>query len=124
MEKKSRHTLVDLFAGCGGLSLGLEHAGFETVFFNENVPNYAATYIANRELSEENYYVGDINNLIENVNDYSSVLLNSESSVSLVSGGLLSHVDLFSYNNHSGGTEERSLPIRSKMPPPPPPSQD
>ncbi len=87
MEKKSRHTLVDLFAGCGGLSLGLEHAGFETVFFNEIVPNYAATYIANRELSEENYYVGDINNLIENVNDYSSVLLNSESPVSLVSGG-------------------------------------
>lgn len=87
MEKKSRYTLVDLFAGCGGLSLGLEHAGFETVFFNEIVPNYAATYIANRELSEENYYVGDINNLIENVNEYSSVLLNSESPVSLVSGG-------------------------------------
>ena len=87
MKKKSRHTLVDLFAGCGGLSLGLEHAGFETVFFNEIVPNYAATYIANRELSEENYYVGDINNLIENVNDYLSVLLNSESPVSLVSGG-------------------------------------
>lgn len=87
MEKKSRHTLVDLFAGCGGLSLGLEHAGFETVFFNEIVPNYATTYIANRELSEKNYYVGDINKLIENVSDYSSVLLNSDSPVSLVSGG-------------------------------------
>lgn len=87
MEKKSRHTLVDLFAGCGGLSLGLEHAGFETVFFNEIVPNYASTYIANRELSEENYYVGDINNLIENINDHSSVLLNPERPVSLVSGG-------------------------------------
>lgn len=87
MEQKSRHTLVDLFAGCGGLSLGLEHAGFEIVFFNEIVPNYASTYIANRELSEENYYVGDINNLIENINDHSSVLLNPERSVSLVSGG-------------------------------------
>lgn len=87
MEKKSRHTLVDLFAGCGGLSLGLEHAGFETVFFNEIVPNYASTYIANRELSAENYYVGDINNLIENINDHSSVLLNPERPVSLVSGG-------------------------------------
>lgn len=87
MEKKSRHTLVDLFAGCGGLSLGLEHAGFETVFFNEIVPNYASTYIANRELCEENYYVGDINDLIENINDHSSVLLNPERPVSLVSGG-------------------------------------
>ena len=87
MEKESRHTLVDLFAGCGGLSLGLEHAGFETVFFNEIVSNYASTYIANRELKEENYYVGDINNLIENINDYSRVLLNPERPVSLVSGG-------------------------------------
>lgn len=87
MEKKSKHTLVDLFAGCGGLSLGLEHAGFETVFFNEIVPNYASTYIANRELSEGNYYVGDINDLIENINDHSSVLLNPERPVSLVSGG-------------------------------------
>lgn len=87
MEKESRYTLVDLFAGCGGLSLGLEHAGFETVFFNEIVSNYASTYIANRELKEENYYVGDINNLIENINDYSRVLLNPERPISLVSGG-------------------------------------
>lgn len=87
MEKESRYTLVDLFAGCGGLSLGLEQAGFETVFFNEIVSNYASTYIANRELKEENYYVGDINNLIENINDYSRVLLNPERPISLVSGG-------------------------------------
>ena len=30
-----KHTLVDLFAGCGGLSLGLEDAGFESVYVND-----------------------------------------------------------------------------------------
>lgn len=87
MEEVNRHTLVDLFAGCGGLSLGLEHAGFETVFFNEIVPNYAATYIANRGLKEENYYIGDVNNLIEEINEYSDILLNTGAPISLVSGG-------------------------------------
>jgi DNA (cytosine-5)-methyltransferase 1 len=30
--------VVDLFAGCGGMSLGLEMAGFETVYVNELHP--------------------------------------------------------------------------------------
>ena len=41
-------TVVDLFAGCGGLSLGLEQAGFETVFVNELHPVAMETYLANR----------------------------------------------------------------------------
>lgn len=41
-------------------------------------------------------------------------------------GGLLSYVDLYTHchNNHTEGTEERSLPNRSKMPPSPPPSKN
>ena len=40
--------LIDLFAGCGGLSLGLEQAGFNPVFVNELHPDAMATYLANR----------------------------------------------------------------------------
>jgi DNA (cytosine-5)-methyltransferase 1 len=41
-------TFVDLFAGCGGLSLGLEQAGFRPLLFSEINPAAAETYMANR----------------------------------------------------------------------------
>ena len=42
-------TVIDLFAGCGGLSLGLEEAGFTPVLFSELNRQAADTYLANRE---------------------------------------------------------------------------
>lgn len=39
---------IDLFAGCGGLSLGLEQAGFKPLLFSEISPSAADTYQANR----------------------------------------------------------------------------
>ena len=44
--------VVDLFAGCGGMSLGLEMAGFETIYVNELHPDAMATYLINRKNSE------------------------------------------------------------------------
>lgn len=41
-------SMVDLFAGCGGLSLGMENAGFTPVFVNELNTDAMATYLANR----------------------------------------------------------------------------
>lgn len=48
MSEKPDITLVDLFAGCGGLSLGMENAGFTPVFVNELNGDAMATYLANR----------------------------------------------------------------------------
>ena len=43
-----RHTFVDLFAGCGGLSFGLEKAGFTPILVNELNNDAMATYLVNR----------------------------------------------------------------------------
>ena len=42
-------TFIDLFAGCGGLSLGLEQAGFHPVYVNELNKDALETYLINRE---------------------------------------------------------------------------
>lgn len=57
---KGRHDFIDLFAGCGGLSLGLEQAGFTPVLVNEIVPQFSETYRRNRNLTNDSFYVGDI----------------------------------------------------------------
>ena len=43
-----KRPMIDLFAGCGGLSLGFEHAGFTPIFVNELNDDARATYLANR----------------------------------------------------------------------------
>jgi DNA (cytosine-5)-methyltransferase 1 len=43
-----RRRLVDLFAGCGGLSLGFEQAGFTPILVNELNDDARSTYLANR----------------------------------------------------------------------------
>jgi len=51
-------TLIDLFAGAGGLSCGLEMAGFYPVLANELVPSYAETYRHNHP--DTDLIVGDV----------------------------------------------------------------
>ncbi|MES2304972.1 MAG: DNA cytosine methyltransferase [Gemmatimonadota bacterium] len=41
-------TFIDLFAGCGGMSLGLEQADFQPVFVNELNPDALETWMRNR----------------------------------------------------------------------------
>lgn len=63
-------TVVDLFAGCGGLSLGLEYAGFTPVFVSEINEDARATYVRNRPshdwLRGNEFITGDVRELIRN----------------------------------------------------------
>lgn len=83
MTSKKKFKFIDLFAGAGGLSLGLEQAGFTPCFVNEIVPEYCATYKANRNLPDERYYIGDINNLNEQFDKYAHFMQGA----TLVCGG-------------------------------------
>jgi DNA (cytosine-5)-methyltransferase 1 len=49
LESAPQLSCVDLFAGCGGLSLGLEEAGFSPLLFCEINKDAASTYLANRK---------------------------------------------------------------------------
>ena len=75
--------MVDLFAGCGGLSLGLEQAGFAAWFVNEIVEQFANTYKFNHHLPDKHYYIGDIALLNEHIEDYKDILAD----ITLVCGG-------------------------------------
>jgi len=59
---------VDLFAGCGGLSLGLEQAGFRPIFVNELNKDAMKTYLVNRReinpLLEKKFHLNDVKELI------------------------------------------------------------
>lgn len=63
------HCYVDLFAGCGGLSLGLELSGFHPVFVNELNRQALNSYLINREtieprLQDPNFHCQDVKELV------------------------------------------------------------
>jgi len=68
-NRKSKRYFVDLFAGCGGLSLGLEQAGFTPALVNELSSEAMETYLINRDedfpLLREKYRVSDIKALVD-----------------------------------------------------------
>lgn len=69
MKKNKPLTVVDLFAGCGGFSLGLENAGFQTVFVNEIDDDARDSFIRNRLtcnelLSDKRFHSADIKDMV------------------------------------------------------------
>ena len=83
MAVKNKYKIVDLFAGCGGLSLGLEQAGFTPWFVNEIMEQFCNTYKVNHNLSDDHYYIGDIAELNTNIEKYAKYL----EDITLVCGG-------------------------------------
>ena len=83
MSQKRKYTFIDLFAGCGGLSLGLEQAGFSLCFVNEIVEQFANTHKINHNLSDDHYYIGDIAMLNKDIMKYCRFFKD----VTLVCGG-------------------------------------
>ncbi|MDA8622764.1 DNA cytosine methyltransferase [Candidatus Poseidoniales archaeon] len=63
----NKPTLVDLFAGCGGVALGFHNAGFETLLANEMHPDPAETYRKNLLVGEEErMIVGPMQKVLQN----------------------------------------------------------
>lgn len=86
-------TVVDLFAGCGGLGLGLEQAGFETLFVNELNHDAMSTYLLNRQgkgLDDPKNHSNDITELTAKEGELEALadrLHREHGDVTLVAGG-------------------------------------
>jgi len=97
VELKEKMKFIDLFAGAGGLSLGLEQAGFEPVFVNEIDEKALKTYFSNRKkyfpdgLKNESSYLKDIESLttekLVEIDHYLSSKSAGKKSIDLIVGG-------------------------------------
>jgi DNA (cytosine-5)-methyltransferase 1 len=71
MNARNSPKVMDLFAGCGGLSLGLEFAGFYPVFVNELNDHARETYVRNRlsinkRLADPGFQSADVKSMLSN----------------------------------------------------------
>lgn len=92
MKQSNKYTVIDIFSGCGGLSLGLHNAGWKGLFAVEKSPQAFATLKYNlidrhkhfnwpKWLPQTHH---DINEVIEN---YTENLKKLRGKVTLVAGG-------------------------------------
>jgi len=70
-QNNNKPTIVDFFAGAGGLSCGFVQAGFKVCFANDFEDVCVRTYRFNHpELPSEKVVKGDIRQIVDNINDY------------------------------------------------------
>ena len=74
--------MIDLFAGAGGLSCGLEQAGFHPVLANELMPQYSQTYQVNH--SGTTVITGDVRSVPE---EEIEELVKQHGRIDLIAGG-------------------------------------
>ena len=84
-------TAIDLFAGCGGLGLGLNQAGFKTVFVNELNADAMRTYVNNRKATEPHlldpdHWCHDIKEFVQNPEKIDRLLKALQANFGLRSG--------------------------------------
>ncbi|RXK60661.1 DNA cytosine methyltransferase [Lacibacter luteus] len=92
MEPKTQPTYIDLFAGCGGLSLGLHNAGWKGIFAIEKSPDAFETLEYNLLLKKNHFdwpeWLPQTNHDINKVlSDYKEQLLQLRDKVDMVTGG-------------------------------------
>ena len=93
IKPKRRYTSIELFAGAGGLALGLEKAGLEHILLNEFMPEACETLRLNRP--KWNVVEGDVSKI-----DFTSY----RGKVDVVSGGF--PCQAFSYAGNRAGFED------------------
>ncbi len=81
--RSKRPAFADFFSGAGGLGLGLENSGFQPSFISDHNKSALQTYYLNRNLPLNRYFHGDMQDIIEHLNDYNSALKDTF----LISGG-------------------------------------
>lgn len=100
MDLSDKFTFIDLFAGCGGLSLGLEYAGFYPLYVNELNKDAIETYLTNRDNEfphlRNKYSSNDIKTVIKDESFFDNLLDNlsndfsrdfRSNSIDLIAGG-------------------------------------
>ena len=87
-----KNSFIDLFAGCGGLSLGLEQAGFNPVYVNELNNDALNTYLINRSdykhLHLKEFHSNDIKELTGSKKKLEELSKNLKSKFSIKKGDL------------------------------------
>ena len=73
----NKYFMMDLFAGCGGLSTGLEFSGFKPCLFSEIDEAPFNSYLSNRSSQVGNYDFKELDNLhIKDILEFDSKKVN------------------------------------------------
>ena len=109
---------VDLFAGCGGLSLGLENAGFVPAYVNEIDHNAMETYLSNRDkkypLLRKKHNSHDIGELTHSKNALNRLVSGLEEDYGIRKGDLALVVGGPPCQGYSAMGIRRSFPMDKK----------